>query len=52
MTCCYTQHFKFNLILGAVQRLSTLITSSCVRAVFGPRLEGTDLSPYPSDKTN
>jgi hypothetical protein len=26
-----------------------LLMSFLFRAVFGPRLEGTDLSPYPSD---
>ena len=46
MTCCYTQHFEFNLAFGAVQHVSTLVRSFLFRAVFGPRLEGTDLSPY------
>jgi hypothetical protein len=49
MTCCLYAAFQFNLVLGAVQRVSTLLVSFLFRAVFGPRLEGTDLSPYPSD---
>src|SRR6202011_258180 len=47
MTCCYTQHFEFNLVFGAVQHVSTLLMSFLFRLFFGARLEGTDLSPYP-----
>jgi hypothetical protein len=41
---------KFNSrTLGAVQHVSPLLMSFLLRSVFGPRLEGTGLSPYPLD---
>jgi hypothetical protein len=49
MTCRYSQHFRATSFRALLQRVSTLFTSFCIRARFGPCLEGTDLSPYPSD---